>query len=92
MYKPKTVSKTRQYVSLVQFLVEKEKRLKITRAAFELGVSLKHFRYYILPMILDVAGCIEYDKKAEELVFTCEPEVAARKEAEEYLKRVGIDA
>ena len=60
-----------RYVGRVSYLVRERGREKITRLAFELGVSYKHFKYYILPEVVDVVECINYDKEANELVWVC---------------------
>lgn len=62
-------------VGKIQSILKERGREKITRLAFELGLGYKHFRYYILPTILDVTECIEYNRQSNELLWTCEEEV-----------------
>ena len=66
------VPEANRYVGRVSYLVRERGREKTTRIAFELGISYKHFRYYVLPEIVDVVDCIEYDKHNNELVWVCE--------------------
>lgn len=70
-----------RYVGRVTYIVRERGREKTTRLAFEIGVSYKHFKYYILPEIVDVVECIDYDKKANELVWVCDDESEAREHA-----------
>lgn len=56
----------------LSYLIMERGREKIGKLAFETGYSYKHFRYYIVPQLLALTDCIEYDRKKDELVWVCD--------------------
>jgi len=71
------VQERKRRLARVASLVRERGREKLGRVAWEAGWSYKYLRYTVLPEILAITECIEYDKGSDELVWVCEEEGVA---------------
>ena len=81
-------------IASIVSLVRERKREKIARLAWQTNYSYKHFKYAILPELLSITECIDYDNNAEELIWICDDKARelAEREADALLEREQAEA
>jgi len=68
------VSKRRWAIRrLIQFIRDK-RRVSVTKAALVADYSLEYFKRHVMPLLLELADCIDYDVTNQELYWACEEE------------------